>query len=118
VASDLATKSKPADVATDFYTTLAMSNRNEVGGVAPTNPCFAYLPVVTDPITKTPHGADPWATFHGMQMGGPATTTAKSGQVRAGGVVYVATNAKGPELALTVKVDAKAAARVRVGRLE
>ena len=82
------------------------------------NTVFAYLPVVTDPITKTPHGADPWETFHGMQMSGPATVTAKSGQVRSGGVSYVTTNAKGTELAITVKVDAKAAPRVRVGRIK
>jgi hypothetical protein len=120
IATTLATKATLADVTTDFYTTLAMSNQNEAGGAAPTNSCFAYLPVVTDPITKTPHGADPHETFHGMQMNGPAISQAKSGQVRAGGVAYVSAPAKSgtDSLALTVKVDTKAAPRVRVGRIK
>jgi hypothetical protein len=114
-----AVKSSLEDIGTDFYTTLAMSNRDEVGGVAPTNPCFAFLPVQADPITTKPRGADVFAKFHGMQMNGVAMSEKPSGTVRTGGAVYttVSPTANGAPLALTVKVDATAAPRVRVGRL-
>lgn len=112
------TRSTAAAVAVDFYTTLAMSNRSQVGGVAPTNPCFSYLATQIDPVTARQRGADDFARFHGTQMKGPATTEAQSGTVRAGGVAYVIVTATAaPSLDLTVKVDAKAAPRVRVGRL-
>ncbi len=114
------TKSQPADLAVDFYTTLAMSNRAENGGKNPTNACFQYNPVVTDPITKTPHGADVYEKFHGMMMNGPAIATEKKGTVLSGGVAYtsLSSTADATELDLTVKVDAKSAPRVRVGRIK
>jgi hypothetical protein len=114
-----ATRSAVGDLAVDFYTTLAMSNREEAGGVAPTNPCFSYLATQVDPVTNKQRGADGFAKFHGAQLKGPATTDARSGTLRAGGVVFVTVAAKpgAPSLDLTVTVDAKAASRVRVGRL-
>jgi hypothetical protein len=121
VASALpgATKSAIGDLAVDFYTTLAMSNRDEAGGVAPTNPCFSYLATQLDPVTKKQRGADGFAKFHGAQLKGPATTDARSGTLRPGGAVFITVAAKpgAPSLDLTVTVDPKAASRVRVGRL-
>ena len=108
------------DLAADFYTALAMSNRDEAMGVAPTNPCFAYLPATRDPIWNKQRGADLYAKFS-MQMTGPATqkASAADGVLRAGGVEYleVAAIAGSPSLNLTLLADPTAKPRVRVGRI-
>ncbi len=123
IAKDLPgeTKASISNIAMDFYTTLAMSNRDETGGVKPTNSCFEYQPTTTDPVWQKQRGADVYAQFHGMQMNGPKTQPAASadGKLLAGGVEYLtvgATSGK-PELDLTVTVDPKAQARVRIGRI-
>ena len=115
-----AAKADLTQIALDFYTTLAMSNRDEAGGVAPANGCFAYLPTQKDPVTNTQRGADVFASFHGMQMKGPATTKATSGKLRSGGVTYVDLPAPDgqTELDLTVTLDPKALPRVRIGRIK
>lgn len=109
------------DVAMDFFTTLAVSNRDERGGVAPTNACFRYLPVAQDPITMRPRGADVFASFHGMQMNGPATQAFASadGDLLPGGVEYLTLQATAGarELGVSVSVDESVAPRVRVARL-
>lgn len=109
-----------ADIGTDFYTTLAMSNREQTsGGAAPTNRCFSYLPTQIDPITGKQRGANLFARFHGMGMSGVAMTDATRGTVRAGGASYAKVSAvAGGSLPLSVKVDPRSAPRVRVGRLE
>lgn len=116
-----AAKAPIGDIATDFYTALAMSNRDEIGGVAPTNPCFAYLPASTDPVWARQRGCDVYAQFHGMQMNGPAIQQADAvdGQLRAGGVEYVEIDATAgqPELDLSLTLDASALPRVRIGRI-
>lgn len=123
IATDLPveTKASVSDIAADFYTTLAMSNRDETGGVAPTNSCFAFQPTTTDPVWQTQRGGDVYAKFHGMQMNGPKTQPATSadGKLQAGGVEYLDVDAKSgqPELDLTVTVDPNAKARVRIGRI-
>lgn len=123
IAKDLPgeTQATISDIAMDFYTTLAMSNRDETGGVAPTDPCFAYQPTTTDPVWQTQRGADVYAKFHGMQMNGPKIQPAASadGKLLAGGVEYLDVGAKSgqPELDLTVTVDPEAQARVRIGRV-
>lgn len=123
IAKDLPgeTQASASDIAMDFYTTLAMSNRDETGGVAPTDPCFAYQPIATDPVWQTQRGANIYAKFHGMQMNGPKTQPAATadGKLLAGGVEYLDVDAKSgqSELDLTVTVDPKAQARVRIGRV-
>ena len=108
------------DLATDFYTTLAMSNRDEALGVAPTNPCFAYLPKTIDPIWNRQRGADLYAKFS-LMMTGPATQQASSadGVLRAGGVEYLELSAVPGNASLTVTVtaDPTTKPRVRVGRI-
>ena len=114
-------KASIADIGTDFYTTLAMSNRNVSGGVAPTNPCFSFAPTTIDAITGKQRGADMYAQFHGMGMKGPAMQSASKpdGKILAGGVEYLTVDAVPgqTQLDFTVKVDGKAAPRVRIGRL-
>ncbi len=111
-----ATKAPIADIGMDFFTALAMSNRDLVGDASPANGCFSYLPLTTDPITDKPRGADVFQEFHGQRMMGPAMSKPK-GTLRAGGVAYVEVTASGPQLDLSITVDDKAAPRVRVGRL-
>lgn len=112
-------KANVADVAIDFFTALAMSNRDEAKGVAPKNACFSYLPQVNDPLTTKPRGADLFGMFHGMSMGGPKLqkATAPSGTIKPGGVELLTVDATGAELDLTITVDPGAAARVRIGRI-
>ncbi|MGZ3452586.1 MAG: hypothetical protein ACXVEF_23455 [Polyangiales bacterium] len=108
------------DVAMDFFTALAMSNREHVKGVAPKNACFAYLPQVNDPVTTKPRGVDLFGMFHGMPMGGPKLqkASAPSGTIKPGGVELLTVDATGTgELDVTVTVDAGATPRVRIGRI-
>lgn len=113
------TKSTLADLGVDFYTALVMSNREAGGGAPPANPCFSYLPVENDPVTGKPRGADVFASFHGSQMTGPATTRTTSGKLLAGGVTYaiVAVPAGQTELDIGVTIDPAALPRVRIGRI-
>lgn len=110
-----------ADVAMDFYTALAASNRESGGGVAAANACFRYGAVATDPVTARPRGADLYSTFEGVMARGPATQMAATadGSLRHGGVEYLQVDATAgaAELAVTVRADAPAAARVRVLRV-
>jgi hypothetical protein len=115
------TRHSSADIAMDFFTALAMSNRELSGGAAPLNPCFAYLPTRVDPVTGKQRGADLFADFHGMQMTGPHVVDAVSvdrGELRSGGVEYLklAATPGQSELAFALHVPAEALARVRVGR--
>jgi hypothetical protein len=109
-----------SDIAMDFFTALAMSNREEAGGVAPSNGCFAFLPTLLDPVTQRQRGANLFASFHGQRMNGPrvGTVSAPDGKLRAGGVEYLelAAAAGVNELAVTVRVDPQALPRLRVGR--
>jgi hypothetical protein len=113
-----------ADLALDFYTTLAMSNANEdktSSRHAPLNPCFSYLPTLVDPVTGKQRGADMFASFHGMAMKGPAMKPAgDGGTLRSGGVEYLTLAAQPgqAELDLTITVDEKSLPRVRIARLE
>lgn len=113
------TGSTMADIGVDFYTALAMSNRDATGGAAPTNPCFSYLPVANDPVTGKPRGTSVFASFHGSKMTGPASTTKTSGKVLTGGVAYV--NLPAPagqtELDIAVTIDPALVPRVRIGRV-
>jgi hypothetical protein len=110
-----------ADLALDFFSALALSSRAEVGGVAPANACFSYLPTVKDPVTGKQRGASTFANLHGQRMNGPHVVplAEADGKLRQGGVEYLALTASPGEreLAFSLNVDPAAAARVRVARL-
>lgn len=109
------------DVAMDFFTTLALSNREGIGDAPAENPCFRYLPIALDPVTGRQRGADLFVAFHGQRMNGPATTTAGAadGTLRAGGVDLLSLTAAAGEgtRTFTVSVDPEAAPRLRIARV-
>jgi hypothetical protein len=109
------------DLAMDFYTTLAMSNREAVGDAKAVNGCFRYLPTVTDPVTMRQRGADLYAMFHGMMMNGPALQAidAIDKELLAGGVEYVAIDAKAgqPDVTIAITADPTLMPRLRIGRI-
>ena len=115
------TGAEVTDITVDFFTAIALSNRDEVGEAAPVNPCFSYLPTVTDPITEKQRGANLFASFHGQSMTGPAvmSTTKGGGSLRSGGVQILRLAAEGaPETPFVVSVDAEAAPRLRLARVK
>ncbi len=109
------------DLVMDFYTTLAMSNRDAAGGVAPTNSCFAYLPTVRDPVSMNQRGCSVFASFHGMMMNGPAVQPADAadGTLTTGGVEYIAVDAVAGQATrdIAVTVPTTGGVRVRIGRV-
>jgi hypothetical protein len=109
-----------AELAVDFYTALAASNRDREGGAAPVNECFRYGLVALDPVTGRPRGADLFATFDGMAMRGPATQPlAADGSLVSGGAEFllVEPTAGQADVPLTVRVAAAAGLRVRAVRV-
>lgn len=110
----------PADLAMDFYTALAASNRAEAGLTSPLNACFSYLPTAQDPITAKQRGTSLFAQFHGQGMAGPRVLPATSpdGQLLPGGVEYLSVEAVANEgeAAFTIQADPAVAPRVRVVR--
>jgi hypothetical protein len=108
------------DLAMDFYTALALSNREEVALAAPANACFSYLPTSKDPVTAKQRGTNVFAAFHGMRMAGPKVTPAADadGKLRPGGVEYLSLEATpgSAEVTLSLRIDPSAAPRVRVAR--
>jgi hypothetical protein len=109
-----------ADLALDFYTALALSNRAAVGQAPPRNTCFSYLPTSKDPVTSKQRGTNLFAQFHGQGMAGPRVVSAAApdGKLLIGGVEYLTLDAAPgrPEASFTVQVDPTAAPRVRIAR--
>lgn len=109
-----------ADIAMDFFTSLATSNRDAVGLAAPTNACFSYLPTSRDPVTSKQRGTSLFAQFHGQGMAGPRvlSLTAADGKLLPGGVEYLGIDATPgrAEAQFTLRVDPAVAPRVRVAR--
>jgi hypothetical protein len=109
-----------ADIAMDFFTTLATSNRDAAGLALPTNACFSYLPTSRDPVTAKQRGTSLFAQFHGQGMAGPrvVSVTAADGKLLPGGVEYLGIDATPgrAEAQFTLRVDPAVAPRVRVAR--
>ncbi|PJB37858.1 MAG: hypothetical protein CO108_20230 [Deltaproteobacteria bacterium CG_4_9_14_3_um_filter_63_12] len=109
-------------ITADFFTALALTNRNEIGGSRPLNPCFAYLDTIIDPVTARQRGASAYANFHGQAMTGPAMQTldTQDGSLRAGGVEYFSLVADGSSKELGLRVDIPSAARpwIRIARIK
>jgi hypothetical protein len=113
-------QTKTDDVAMDFYTAILMSGDDKAARALPKNPCFAFAPQQTDPITQKPRGGDPYLTFHGSsRMIGPKTqrVSAADGKLRAGGAEYFLIDAPGQgEVDLTFAVPVEAKPRIRIAR--
>jgi hypothetical protein len=108
-----------ASLELDFYTALALSNREEVGGAAAANPCFQYLPASVDPVTQKQRGANLFARFHGLQMQGPKLGDARApdGTLLTGGVEYLSLDASAPETSFSIQVEPTSIPRLRIARL-
>ena len=121
VALPRVSRAKMPDLALDFFTALAVSNREESGLSAAQNPCFRYLPVARDPLTGKQRGASLFAAFHGIRMNGPRLTSAGAADqsLRPGGVEYVSLDAAPGQLrtSFNLSVDPSVAPRLRVARL-
>ncbi len=104
-----------SELAADFYTALVLGSRAA-------NPCFSFAKAMTDPVTTRTRGADPYASFHGQALTGPAVQPLASadGSLRPGGVEYLTVTV--PEgqtsLAIRITVPSSSEPRVRVARLE
>lgn len=108
------------ELAADFFTALALSNRPGLEGVV--DPRFGYLPVTTDPVTGNQRGFDAWGSILGMvQLAGPLVrdVTDADGVLREGGVEYLRVDAAGPG-AITLSFDTgdAPAPRLRVVRIQ
>lgn len=110
-----------ADLALDFFTALAVSNREDSGLAAAQNACFRYLPVALDPVTGKQRGTSLFAAFHGTRMTGPRvmSATAPDQSLRPGGVEYVSLDAAPGQAraSFSASIDPSAAPRVRLARL-
>jgi hypothetical protein len=108
------------DLAMDFFTALALSNREELGLARASNECFRYAPTLADPVTSKQRGTNLFASFHGMRMAGPHVVAAgdSDGRLLSGGVEYLSLDARPgqSQLGFTVAIDPGASPRVRVAR--
>ena len=110
------------DLELDFFTALAMSNRERARGRAPANPCFGYLPTTSDPVTEKQRGTNTFAQFHGQAMTGPKVQAfaAPDGRLRYGGVEYLELGGSADVgvVGVDVTTDVRSAARIRIGRVK
>ena len=109
-----------ASLELDFYTALALSNREDAGTAAAANPCFQYLPTSIDPVTQKQRGANLFARFHGSQMQGPKLGDARApdGKLLTGGVDYLTIEASSPETSFSIQLDPASMPRLRIARLQ
>jgi hypothetical protein len=111
------------DLLFDWYTALFLTGREVAPGTPlPVEPRFTYRPQVTDAVTGSPRGFDPYASFGGpFSLTGPVTVTVATadGQIPGTGNELVLLDADGTSPALTVTVvgGERANLRVRVVRL-
>ncbi len=108
------------DLAADFFTALALSNRPGLEGVV--EPAFSYLPVTTDPVTGNQRGVDLWGAIFGqIPLTGPTVRDVADadGTLREGGVEYLRIEAAGPgELTVTFDTGDAPAPGLRVVRIQ
>ncbi len=110
------------ETAFDFYTALVLSNRGPDGAPISDNPAYNFLPTQVDPLTERTRGANMFENFRGMfQLEGPANgfIDFNDGTIYSTGVQYLFFDAGEPgTLQVHVEIDAAAAARMRVARLQ
>lgn len=113
IASVLSARVRAAELITGFYPALVLPAGSG---------CAAFGAIAKDPITGRQRGADPFASFHGMQMQGAAMTplSQADGTLRLGGADYLSLEATEPGvLAFGVRVEgASAEAHLHVVRIE
>jgi hypothetical protein len=110
------------EVAANWFTALALSNRPAGGALLQVSPVFSYLPVTTDPVTGNQRGFNLWGNIMGfMPLHGPTVQplAAADGVLREGGVEYFEVTATEPgEISITVDPGSAPAAYLRVVRVD
>ncbi|MCA9672823.1 MAG: hypothetical protein KC503_44830 [Myxococcales bacterium] len=114
------TKMSYADLVTQYWTAVALSNRVAGGKPVSTDPRYNYLPTVTDSVTGRQRGCDLFGATHAGPIPGPATQDfdTADGKLRPGGAeLLVLKVEKAGTLEVEVTTAAQAKARVRVIRI-
>ena len=93
MAKELLTQTEQTynNIIPDFYTALALSNRDDELPYENKNSCFNYLPIMTDPLTERQRGANLYTQFAYAQLTGPALQDfgSQDEKIRSGGVEYI-----------------------------
>jgi hypothetical protein len=110
------------ELAANWFTALALSNRPAGGALLQVSPVFSYLPVTTDPVTGNQRGFNLWGNIMGfMPLHGPTVQpiAAADGVLREGGVEYFEVKAiEAGEINITIDVGSAPAAGLRVVRVD
>ncbi len=110
------------ELAANWFTALALSNRPAGGALLPVSPVFSYLPVTTDPVTGNQRGFNLWGNIMGfMPLHGPTVQPieAADGVLREGGVEYFEVTATKPgPISITIDSGTAPAPGLRVVRVD
>ena len=110
------------EIAANWFTALALSNRPAGNVPLQVSPVFSYLPVTTDPVTGNQRGFDLWGNIMGfMPLHGPTVQpiAAADGEIREGGVEYflVTATAPGP-ISITIEASTAPSPHLRIVRID
>jgi len=109
-------------LARQFWTAMAISNRGASGGPINSDKRYNFLPTTSDPFTKRQRGCDLHAAFHGSKLTGPKlqAVSKADGMLRPGGAEMFSVSAKSGSayVAFTISAPTAAKARARLIRIK
>ena len=109
-------------LARQFWTSMAISNRGASGGPINSDKRYNFLPTTSDPFTKRQRGCDLHAAFHGSKLTGPKlqAVSKADGMLRPGGAEMFSVSAKSGSayVAFTISAPTAAKARARLIRIK
>lgn len=110
------------ELAANWFTALALSNRPAGNAPLQVSPVFSYLPVTTDPVTGNQRGFNLWGNIMGfMPLHGPTVQSVAEadGILREGGVEYLLVKASGPgPIEISIDPGTAPAPHLRVVRVD
>lgn len=110
------------EVAANWFTALALSNRPAGNALLQVSPIFSYLPVSTDPVTGNQRGFNLWGNIMGFYpLSGPTVQpiAAADGILREGGVEYLLVTAAAPgPISVTIDPGTAPAPYLRIVRID